>query len=58
MGLALTFADLLAFACCLGALSCRLWIIPSDGASDELSRIFRRSTAVVGGCVAVLTATS
>ena len=58
MGLVLTFADLLAFALCLGALSCRLWIVPSDGASDELSHILRRTTAVVGGCVVVLTVTS
>ncbi len=58
MGLALTFADLLALTSCLGALACRLWIVPSDGVSDDLSHIFRRATAIIGGCVAVLAGTS
>jgi uncharacterized cupredoxin-like copper-binding protein/uncharacterized membrane protein len=58
VGALLTFADLLALACCLGALSCRLWIVPENGSMQEVSDIFRRSAALVGGCLLVLAVTS
>lgn len=57
-GLALTFADVLALACCIGALSCRLWIVPPAEASSVGRQIFQRSAVTVGACAGVLAATS
>jgi putative copper resistance protein D len=54
----LTFADLLALVCCLGALICRLWIVPTDGMVRRAPRILQLLTRIVGNSLAALAITS
>ena len=54
----LTFADLLALVCLLGALSCRLWIVPTQGAVQLAPRILQLLTRIIGVSLAALAATS
>lgn len=54
----LTFADFLALVCCLGALICRLWIIPTDETVQQAPRIFQLLTQIVGNALATLAVTS
>jgi copper resistance protein D len=54
----LTFADLLALVCCLGALICRLWIVPTDGAVQRAPRILQLLTRIAGNSLAALAVTS
>lgn len=54
----LTFADLLALVCCLGALSCRLWIDPTDGMLRRAPRILQLLTQIAGNSLAALAVTS
>jgi copper resistance protein D len=58
IGFVLTFADLLALVCCLGALICRLWIIPKDETVQRTSRILQLLTRIVGNSLAALAVTS
>jgi putative copper resistance protein D len=55
---ALTFADLLALFCCIGALSCRLWIVPAAGDVQFAPRILRSLTRMVGASLAALAVAS
>jgi putative copper resistance protein D len=58
IGFMLTFADLLALVCCLGALICRLWIVPTDGTVRRVPRILQLLTRIVGNSLAALAVTS
>jgi copper resistance protein D len=55
---ALTFADLLALVCLLGALSCRLWIVEIDTAIRHAPRILQLLTRIAGMSLAAFAITS
>jgi putative copper resistance protein D len=54
----LTFADVLALFCCIGALSCRLWIVPAAGTVQQAPRILQLLARIAGASLAALAVTS
>jgi copper resistance protein D len=60
LSIAVTAVDLTALTVCLGALACRLWLLPATGVMHEIDAdiLFTRLWQTLGVCIAALTLSS